>query len=33
MLKTVRNATTALRKSSEQIGDAIIAQVQARKAG
>lgn len=31
MMKTIRNATTALRKSSEQVGDAILAQVRAGK--
>ncbi|KJV10697.1 hypothetical protein VZ95_03120 [Elstera litoralis] len=32
MMKTIRNTTTALRKSSEQVGDAIVAQVKGRKA-
>lgn len=31
MAKTIRNTTTALRKSSEQVGDAMIAQLKAGK--
>ena len=31
MMKTIRNTTTALRKSSEQVGDAIVAQLTGRK--